>query len=137
MPAKDDFHSSIIHALAKEGWGRIRENYAIRVLSKRVWIDLRAEKEDGSATIFVEIKDFDNPSAVVTLRDAVGQYVLYRAAIKYARLNIPIFLAVPQSAFDEIFSLPIGQIAIEEAEINLVVFDPEQEVIQRWIPYEK
>lgn len=137
MPAKDDFHQTVINALIKDGWVVVREHYPIRIELKRIWIDLHAEKFDGAAAIFVEIKDFENPIAVETLRDAIGQYVLYRAAIKYAGLQIPLFLAVPQSAFEELFSHAIGTIAMQEAEVNLVVFDPEEEVIQKWIPYEK
>jgi hypothetical protein len=136
MPAKDHFHDIVIRALVKDGWLIIREQYPIRVESKRVWLDLSVEKAETAAAIFVEIKDFEETSSVETLRDAISQFILYRAAIKYIGIDdMTLFLAVPGAAFADILSTMLGKLAIQEAEINLFVFDPVDEVIQQWLPY--
>ena len=125
-------------ALKKDEWIIGREQLPLHVGLKRVWIDLSAQKEDHSAAAFVEIKDFEKVDSVEVLRDAVGQYVLYRAAMRYNQLEyIPLFLAVPEAAFLAIFSLPLGQIAVQEAEMNLMIFDPVNEVIRKWLPFQK
>jgi hypothetical protein len=121
----------------KDRWVIVREQYPIRIGLKRIWIDLSVEKEDVSATAFIEVKDFEMAS-VESLRDTIGQYILYRAAMKYAHLgDIRLFLAIPRAAFIGIFSTLIGELAIREAKMNLMVFDPVNEVIEQWLPYQK
>ena len=73
MPAKDHFHDVVKRALIKDKWIIRREHYPIRVGLKRVWIDLRVEKEDSSSAAFIEVKDFENASSVEALRDSIGQ----------------------------------------------------------------
>ncbi len=138
MPAKDHYHDAVVRALIKDGWAILRQQYPIRVEFKRLWIDLSAEKEATTQAIFVEVKDFEDTSSVEMLRDAIGQLFLYRAALKYANLgDIPVFLAIPTSAFAGIFGTPLGKLAVQEAGINLLVFDPIDEVIVQWLPYTK
>jgi hypothetical protein len=136
MPAKDHIHESVKRALIKEGWDILRDQYPIRIGTKRVWVDLSAEKQDLSQAAFIEIKEFRDEGFVEALRDAVGQYVLYRAALKYIKMgDIPLFLAVPQTAISGIFETAIGELVIREVELNLVAFDPDLEVITQWLPY--
>jgi Holliday junction resolvase-like predicted endonuclease len=136
MPAKDKHHDVVKRGLVKAGWAIVRENYAIRIGLKRVWIDLSAVQPDQIKAAFIEVKGFNEPASVALLRDSVGQYILYRAAIKYAKLaDTALFLAIPETAYDELFSKPIGKIVIEEAQMSLMVFDEQREEIAQWLPY--
>jgi hypothetical protein len=138
VPAKDHYHDTVKRALVNDGWVILREHYPIRVALKRVWIDLSAEKEDSSAVALIEVKDFEDAGSVESLRDAIGQYALYRTAMKYAKLdNISLFLAIPQAAFAGIFASPLGKLTVSEMGINLIVFNPETEEIEQWLPYTK
>ena len=74
------------------------------------------------------------PSPVDNLASAVGQYVLYRAALNFAGLAIPLYLAVPIAAYVGILGETLGAQAIEAAGIRLVLFNPVTEEISRWKP---
>jgi hypothetical protein len=77
-------------------------------------------------------------NSVDQLRDAMGQYLLYRAAIRYARLiDAALYLAVPNLAMRGILGTALGKFVIEEASANLLIFDPVEEKIEQWLPYKK
>lgn len=136
MPAEDRVQSAFIRAIEKDGWTVIRKHYPVRFDDKRLWIDLSIEKTDTLDVVLVEIKDFAAASFIEPIRDAIGQYVFYRIAMKYSHIDdIPLFLAVPKDTFVAFFDTPIGQLAIQEARISLIVYDSQLEVIERWIPY--
>ena len=44
-----------------------------------------------------------------------------------------LYLAIKESAYQEIFEEPIGKILLKRKIINLVVFDEKKEVILQWI----
>lgn len=67
------------------------------------------------------------------LENALGQYVLYRSLLKRREPERIIYLAVPLSTYDGIFSTPLGQVAVEDYQLKLIVFDPTQEVVRQWI----
>lgn len=135
MPAEDLQHKVVVNALIKEGWHIDKEQVYIRFGSKRLWIDLRASKSNGSV-VLIEIKGFDTRASVVeSLAQAVGQYILYRAALRYREItDIPLYLAVPKSIYDTLFNEPIGDWTRREAAINLLVFDSDREEVVEWIP---
>jgi hypothetical protein len=136
VPAEDHYHDTVIRALEKDGWVITREQVPIRVGLRRIWIDLQATKPGDLSTIFAEVKELDSPSAVESLRDAIGQYVLYRAAMRYVKLDDEVlYLVVPSASYEGIISETLGELAIREARVNGVVFDPETKEIIQWIPY--
>jgi len=55
-------------------------------------------------------------------------------ALQRAKLQIPLYLAVPQSAFDSILSEELGRTLIDKLGIQLLVFDRLDERIVKWIP---
>lgn len=74
------------------------------------------------------------PSPVNYLAEAVGKYVLYRAALNYGKVTTPLYMAVPTMAYTGILDEDLGQQAIIAAGIILIVFDPIEEEIIQWIP---
>lgn len=56
MPAKDNYHDCVVHALIKDGWTITDEQFPVRVESRRLWIDIRAIKNNGESIILVEEK---------------------------------------------------------------------------------
>ena len=69
---------------------------------------------------------------VADLRDAIGQYTIYRAVMRRTYPDHTLYLAVSDMIFTSLFEEPIGQLMIEDEDLKLIVFDPEQEVILRW-----
>lgn len=135
MPAKDRYHDAVVRALIKSGWTITAEQIAVIIAERRLWIDIQAVKSSESLAIVVEVKGFENrPSPVQYLAEAVGKYVLYRAALDFIEITTPLYLAVPGVAYDGILSEEIGQQAIAKAGISLIVFDPIKEEITQWIP---
>ncbi len=66
-----------------------------------IHIDLAAERvlsaEKGTRKIAVEIKTFGGASKLTDPEDAVGQYVVYRMALRRLEPERTLYLAVPQS----------------------------------------
>lgn len=100
-----------------------------------LWTYSRTTKESDNLIVLIDVKGFEKmPSPVDYLASAVGQYVLYRAALDFVGLATPLYLAVPVAAYEGILDETLGKQAIEAAGIRLVLFDPVTEEISRWIP---
>ncbi|MCC6612583.1 MAG: hypothetical protein IT320_03835 [Anaerolineae bacterium] len=133
MPAKDKAHDSVKRALVKDGWQITAEQVRVIANERFLWIDLRAEKDDHARVILVEIKSFnENVSPPEAFANAIGKYLMYRVALRNADIEIPLFLAVPASAFQGIFSEDVGLAIVQEYRVRLLVFDPETEEIVLW-----
>ncbi len=138
MPARDIFHYEVRHALEKEGWTITHDPLFIRSGGVPFHIDLGIEKviaaeKDGSR-IAVEIKSFSGSSVITDFHGALGQFRNYRLALQDKDSERILFLAVPFYIYDDFFQLPFGQAAIHDNQLKLVVYDPHQEVIVRWLP---
>jgi hypothetical protein len=134
MPAKDKYHDPVMRALGKEGWTITREQIRLDLQKRHFWVDLEAAQPDNAIVVLVEVKGFETTTSIVDyLYSAVGQYVLYRAIIESSDEPKPLFMAVPLNAYQGILSEKLGELAIEVLDIKLIVFDPEREVVARWI----
>lgn len=138
MPARDIFHYQVRHALEKEGWIITHDPLFIRSGGVPFHIDLGAEKliaaEKNGEKIAVEIKSFSGVSVISDFHEALGQFRNYRLALRDMAPERVLFLAAPFYIFDDFFQLPFGQAAIHENQLKLLVYDPYQEVIVRWLP---
>jgi hypothetical protein len=105
---------------------------------KDVYVDLAAERllaaEKSGQRIAVEIKSFVGDSEVDDLEKAVGQYVLYRAILAQHEPDRSLFLAVPEVTLHSVFEGPLGALVLKDQSIRALGFDPQAEVITRWIP---
>lgn len=134
MPAKDRYHDTVIRALQKAGWSLITEQVAIIVEDRRLWIDIRASKQTENRAILIEVKGFEGmPSPIEYLANAAGKYAMYRAALDYLRIDVPLYMAVPDAAYRGILSEAIGKQTLKHNQVRLLVFNPEREEIVTWI----
>ncbi len=134
MPAKDRHHDAVIRALQKAGWSRITEQVAIVLEQRRLWIDIKAGKAEQSLTILIEVKGFEGgASPVEYLASAIGKYIVCRAALEYLRIDLPLYMAVPEAAYRGILSETIAQQTLRHNRVRLIVFDPEREELIVWI----
>lgn len=138
MPAKDIFHDTVKESLIKEGWTITDDPLSIRVGGVEMYIDLGAEKiiaaEKAEEKIAVEIKSFSGSSAIYDFHLAVGQFMNYRLALKDKEPERNLYLAVPMDTYDSFFSLKFVQTAIEDYQLNLIIYDIEKQVIVKWKP---
>ncbi len=134
MPAKDRYHDTVKRALVKDGWTIDSEQVLFVIANRHVWIDIQASRAAEAVTILIEVKGFEGPSQVEQLVEAVGKYTVYRAVIDDAGgENIPLYLAIPEKAYRGVLEEPIGIIARRQAQLKLLVFDPESEEVTEWI----
>ncbi|MBD2233394.1 XisH family protein [Phormidium tenue] len=138
MPAKDIYHNAVKTALIKDGWTITQDPLSLRIGKKDLFIDLGAEKllaaEKGSDKIAVEIKSFVGPSEIRDLENALGQFVLYQNALSLTEPDRILYLAIREAVYLDLFEAEIGKMLLERNVIKLVSFNPEQEVVIRWIP---
>ena len=67
------------------------------------------------------------------LENALGQYILYRNILEETEKERKIYLAIRKSTYDEVFSEPIGVLAVQKNNLRLLIFDDEKEEIVQWI----
>ena len=137
MPAKDIYHEPAKNALIKDGWKITQDPLRVRVGKKDLFVDLGAEKliaaEKGLEKIAVEIKSFVGPSEVRDLENAIGQFVLYQNALSVIEPDRTLYLAVREMVYIDLFEEEIGKMLLERKVLKLISFDPDEEVVTRWI----
>lgn len=137
MPARDIYHYNCKNALIKDGWTITHDPYLLRWGPKDLYIDLGAQKflaaEKQDSRIAVEVKSFVSPSEVEDLKNALGQFVLYKALLARTEPERELYTAIRDVVFSELFEGSVGQVLLEDREIKLVTFDADKEVILKWI----
>ena len=138
MPARNIHHSAVIQALQADGWTITHDPLLIPYGDRRLFIDLGAERvtigaERGSERIAVEIASFVADSPVRDLQEAVGQFVVYQALLSKAEPDRSLYLGVTTRVYDSVLSEPIGHLVVAEVRLRVLVFDPHQQKVIRWI----
>jgi XisH protein len=139
MSRRDTLHDSARRTLEKDGWV-ITDDPLILILEKTLLkADLGADKfftaEKDNRKIAIEIKDFDTPSVISELEKTMGQLQLYQWALEGQEPDRQLFLAISEAIYLKHFQKPIFQLVLERSKINLLVYEPEQEVIIQWITH--
>ena len=137
MSRKDLFHEAVRRGLEKEGWHISSDPLELRWEEVRVKIDLAAEKliaaERGEEKIAVEIKSFISPSPISDFHLALGQFLTYRIFLKEKEPDRQIYLAVPAEVHKTFFQSRFAQVAIEQHQLKIIVYNPAAEEITQWI----
>jgi XisH protein len=137
MPQRDVFHATVRTALERDGWTITADPLVLLVGQHNLFVDLGAERllaaEKRNERIAVEVKSFVGRSAVADLELALGQYILYRGLLRRNDPERALFLAIPEVVYDTLLSSELGQVARAELGLALMVFNPVQEVVGRWL----
>lgn len=139
MSRRDGLHLELRQTLEKDGW-TITDDPLILVLEKSLLkADLGAEKtfaaEKEGRKIATEVKDFTASSAINELEKTMGQLQLYRWALEAQEPERQLFLAVSHWAYLKYFQKPLFRLAVQRIQINLLVYDPTEEVILQWLTH--
>src|SRR5438552_15557541 len=117
MPALDLYHTQVRNALIKDGWTITDDPLTLEFDERKLYVDFGAERllaaERGTEKIAVEIKAFRGPSPVADLEQTIGQYGLYEDVLRIVDPERILYLAIPEEAYNEIFSERIGQLVLQ------------------------
>jgi XisH protein len=137
MSRKDRFHQTVKNALEKDGWTITHDPLSLKVGTLRLQVDLGAEKliaaQKDNQKIAVEIKSFLRTSKITDFYQALGQFLPYKVALKRLEPERTIYLAIPDSTYEELFGEILIQDLLEEYLVKLLVYSPDKEEIQSWI----
>ena len=137
MAAKDIFHDAVKHGLQKDGWTVTDDPLSLKFGDTRIYIDLGAERilaaERGEEKIAVEIKTFASGSVVFDFHVAIGQFINYQVALENKEPDRLLYLAVPQEIYNTFFQSLLATSVIQKHQIRLIIYDPEMEVIVKWL----
>jgi hypothetical protein len=134
--ARDLFHDAVKNALIKDGWRITDDPLFLKIGGVELYIDIGAEKliaaERNDEKIAVEIKSFISPSSLTDFHLAIGQFLNYRVALKAGDPERKLFLAVPDTAYINFFQKEFAHMIITEYQLEIFVYDIENEVIVTW-----
>ena len=137
MPARDIYHHTVRHALEKSNWDVTDDPFLLRAGAISMYVDLGAERllaaTKDQEKIAVEIKCFLKASDIAEFHAALGQFMNYRLALSKQEPERVLYLAVPADTYDTFFIQPFIQDVIQQYQVKLIVFKPDQEVIAQWI----
>jgi hypothetical protein len=137
--ARDKFHETVKKALLKEGWTITHDPLVLVFPKITLMLDLAADRvlvfEKDNQSIAVEVKTFERLSTTSEFHSALGQYFNYRLALKLKDSHRQLYLAVPKRIFEDFFQIEFIQLALEEAKVAVLVYEPEAEVITTWKQY--
>jgi XisH protein len=137
MSRKDRFHQAVKNALEKDGWTITHDPLPLKIGTIRLQVDLGAEKliaaQKNNQKIAVEIKSFLRASKITDFYQAFGQFLPYKVALQKLESDRTIYLAVPDSVYQELFGEILIQDILEQYPVKLIVYNPDKEEIQSWI----
>jgi hypothetical protein len=137
MSRKDLFHQVVKNALEKDGWTITHDPLSLKIGTLRLQVDLGAEKliaaQKDNRKIAVEIKSFLRASKITDFYQAFGQFIPYKVALKRLEPDRVIYLAIPDSTYEELFGEILIRDLLEEYPVKLIVYSPEKEEVQSWI----
>ena len=136
--AKDIFHETVKKALEKDGWKITHDPYRLRYGVVDVYIDLAAEEaiaaEKAGVKIAVEVKSFAGGSNISEFHTALGQFLNYRIALDSSdEPERILYLAVPKDVYQTFLRFEPAKTVIDRYNVLLIIYDPNQEVIEQWI----
>ena len=135
--AKDKYHKLVKKALQNLGWTVTNDPLYIPTLKRKLEIDLGAERvigaEKGGDKIAVEIKSFLGLSEIHEFYKALGQFNYYQLALEDDQPDRVLYLAVPSDIYETLFTEPLTLKAIDRYQIKIIVYNVEEEIIEKWI----
>ncbi|MFN4869186.1 MAG: element excision factor XisH family protein [Pseudanabaena sp.] len=137
MPKLDFIHNSVKNALIADGWKVTDDPYIIEYLKTRLYADLGAEKpiaaERGEQKIVIEVKSFLGASKFQDLKEALGQYDIYRYLLEETAPERKLYVAISNEAYSNFFSQEVIKLILDKHQLPLIIVDINQEEILKWI----
>jgi hypothetical protein len=136
MPVEDNCQQLIVQALNKAGWGVLRTNLLILFHNdtRRLYVDLYCQRLGAgkSDNILIEVKCFSK-GTLEEYYSAIGQYMVYRQAMKLKKVPHPLYLAIPHKVYLNLFQQDALYNTWKDAKLKLLTVDLRAKEIRQWI----
>jgi hypothetical protein len=137
MSRRDRLHQSLRRTLEKDGWLITADPLILTLEEAVLRADLGAEKtfaaEKEGRKIAIELKEFTAISGISELEKTMGQLQLYEWALEIQEPDRLLILAINHGAYLKYFQKSVFRLAVERNKINLLVYEPDSEVIVQWV----
>jgi XisH protein len=137
MPKLDIIHNSVKNALVKDGWLITDDPYIIQYRRTTLYADLGAERpiaaERNGQKLVVEVKSFIGASKIQDLKEALGQYDIYRYLLEETAPDRKLYIAISKVAYNAFFTQDVTQLILNRHQLPIIVVDLETEEIMQWI----
>jgi hypothetical protein len=137
MPADDTIKPAVVNALVKDGWTITHDPYRIEVGTDNLYADIGAERvvlgaERGVERIAVEIKSFLAASLLREFQLALGQFMLYRSAMRRSDPERKLVVAVSETVYDRLTARTSVGLLLHDQSIPFVIVRLPSEEVVRW-----
>lgn len=138
MPKLDIIHYAVKSALIKDGWTITDDPYIIQYRTTTLYADLGAEQpiaaERPGQKLVVEVKSFIGASKIQDLKEALGQYDIYRYLLEETAPDRKLYVAVSAIiAYKIFFTQDVIKLIVNRHQLPLIVVNTEVEEIVQWI----
>jgi XisH protein len=137
MPRLDIIHNSVKSALIKDGWLITDDPYLIQYRRTTLYADLAAERpiaaERNGQKLVVEVKSFIGASKIQDLKEALGQYDIYRYLIEETAPERKLYIAISEVAYKTFFSQDLAQLIITKHQLPVIIVNIDTEEVVQWI----
>lgn len=137
MPKLDIIHNSVKNALVKDNWLITADPYIIQYRKTILYADLGAERpiaaERDGQKLVVEVKSFVGASKIQDLKEALGQYDIYRYLLEETAPDRKLYIAISEVAYNTFFTQDVTQLILNRHQLPIIVVDIETEEIMQWI----
>jgi hypothetical protein len=137
MPKLDIIHNAVKNALIKDGWLITDDPYVIQYRKTVLYADLGAERpiaaERDGQKLVVEVKSFIGASKIQDLKEALGQYDIYRYLLEETAPDRKLYIAISNVAYNTFFTQDVTQLVLNKHQLPIIVVDIGTEEIMQWI----
>ena len=138
MSVRNIDHDAVKAALIADGWTITNDPLRMQIGIRNMFVDLGLEREviaaeRGREKIAVEIQSFTGKSPLNDLYHALGQYLVYRSALKENKVDRRLYLAISYDSYDWIWRERIGEIVRLDYQVRLIVYDSSPDGGLQWI----
>lgn len=111
--------------------------YVIQYRRTVLYADLGAERpvavERDGQKLVVEVKSFIGASKIQDLKEALGQYDIYRYLLEEVAPDRKLYIAISKAAYNSFFTQDITQLILKKHQLPTIVVDLDSEEIMQWI----
>lgn len=137
MPKLDIIHNAVKNALINDDWVITDDPYIIQYRRTTLYADLGAERpiaaERDNQKLVVEVKSFVGTSKIQDLKEALGQYDIYRYLLEETAPDRRLYIAVSTVVYKSFFIQDVVQLILRKHRLPLIIVDTAREEIEQWI----